>query len=199
MREYKRKYKYNKVYKGSHTKRELNKRINIAWTMIVILLSISVFQQFTLTSNEMTIFAVEKIEEELPPPGLKPLAIIIDTPEIKELAVKPKIARDLSSEKQEVKDYIIAETTKQGLDTDLYLKIAFCESGYNPYAKSRISTASGTFQFINSTWRYVNAKRGLDWTLDDRFDYKKNIDNAIWLLENEGATHWECYNIKGMI
>src|SRR5262249_11991792 len=35
---------------------------------------------------------------------------------------------------------------------DRALKIAACESGLNPNAASRISSAKGVFQFLDSTW-----------------------------------------------
>ena len=180
--------RYNKTYAKKWTKRELNRRVNMAWVIIILIIVSVIAQNVFEPTNDMTIPAKPEVIEEL---EFKPLAVEIDTPESKELAVKPITVKDLDPNRQEVKDYIVEAT--QGLNTDLYLRIADCESGFNPYAKNGISTASGVFQFIAGTWKYVNAKRGLDWTLDDRFDYKKNIDNAIWLMENEGATHWACY------
>lgn len=190
--------RYNKTYAGRHTKRELRKRVNSAWTLIIILLAVGVYQEFTLTSNDMTIPATPEVlvVEELPPPELKPLAVLIDTPENKELAVKPKMAKDLNSERQEVIDYIIQETTKQGLNTELYLAIINCESGFNTNARNSTSTATGICQFTRGTFLDGIRWRGLDWTLNDRLDYKKSLDMMIWFVEvKKEISRWECIHL----
>jgi hypothetical protein len=48
----------------------------------------------------------------------------------------------------------------QAPQNDLVNKIAYVESGGNPNAKSKTSTASGLFQFTNGTWKDVVDKYG---------------------------------------
>ena len=94
--------------------------------------------------------------------------------------------------KPTVQELIILKAREYGLNETTALRIAKCESGFNPNAKSPISSASGVFQFVSGTWLGVVKARGQDYTLADRFDYEKNIDNAMWLAKSEGWQHWQC-------
>ncbi len=77
--------------------------------------------------------------------------------------------------------------------TDWALRIIACESGGDPAAKNRRSSATGLFQFLRSTWNWVSEETGapryrdggplLPWW---------NVRNAAWLLDNGGPAHWEC-------
>lgn len=72
-------------------------------------------------------------------------------------------------------------------------RVANCESGWKPNAKSRLSSASGLFQFISGTWKSTRAAMGRDTDLDLRFDAHENIDTAVFLWNGgRGAGHWEC-------
>lgn len=95
--------------------------------------------------------------------------------------------------KPTVAELIFIYAEKYGLDPNYALSIARCESGLNPLAKNPNSSASGVFQFLNSTWASVNRLRGIQ---ADVFNAEQNIDNAMWLAKNEGWHHWEC---RGMI
>ena len=94
--------------------------------------------------------------------------------------------------KPTVEELIILKAKEYGINPNIALRIAKCESDYNTLAKSPISSASGVFQFISGTWQSVVKMRGQDYTLSDRFDAEKNIDNAMWLMKTEGLHHWEC-------
>jgi hypothetical protein len=52
------------------------------------------------------------------------------------------------------------------------------ESSNNPYAKSKTSTATGGFQFIERTWMEQVGKYDLPYTLKDRTDPEKSRDVA---------------------
>lgn len=52
------------------------------------------------------------------------------------------------------------------------------ESGNNPYAKSKTSSAAGGFQFIERTWMEQVGKYDLPYTLKDRTDPEKSRDVA---------------------
>src|SRR3546814_4025047 len=58
-----------------------------------------------------------------------------------------------------------------GVDFDYLLGQAKIESGLNPTAKARTSSATGLFQFIEQTWlgtvKEHGAKHGLGWAADD--------------------------------
>jgi len=92
----------------------------------------------------------------------------------------------------QIEDFIIYQSMKQGVDINLALGIAKCESNLNPKAKSKTSSASGVFQFIKSTWN--ETLRRLYWEKgQDVFDAKLNIIAGIFLLKKDGASHWECF------
>jgi hypothetical protein len=66
------------------------------------------------------------------------------------------------------------------------LRVAKCESGYNPYAVNRSSGASGLFQFLPSTWA------GLPWRSSSPFDPTANAQAAAYLYNRSGPSQWQC-------
>jgi soluble lytic murein transglycosylase-like protein len=66
------------------------------------------------------------------------------------------------------------------------LRVAKCESGYNPYAVNRSSGASGLFQFLPSTWA------GLPWRSSSPFDPNANAQAAAYLYNRSGPNQWQC-------
>lgn len=55
-----------------------------------------------------------------------------------------------------------------------YKKLARVESSNNPNAKAKTSSATGLYQFIDSTWGNLVKEMGKDYTLEDRKDPKKS-------------------------
>lgn len=73
-----------------------------------------------------------------------------------------------------VRQEIVIQSVKYGVDTNKSLKIADCESDFNPYAKNPNSTAKGVFQFTNPTWKWIKAT-------GNQFNYKENVRQfMIW-------------------
>ena len=62
---------------------------------------------------------------------------------------------------------IAAASARTGVDFNYLMSQARIESGFNPSAKARTSSATGLYQFIDQTWlgtvRDHGAKHGLDW------------------------------------
>jgi hypothetical protein len=86
----------------------------------------------------------------------------------------------------EIQQLIRAAAAKYGVDGNLMLAIAKCESGFNPNAKNRNSSASGLFQFINSTWRGTpQGRAGIS-----VFDAHANADAAAWKISQGGLSAW---------
>ena len=77
-------------------------------------------------------------------------------------------------------------------ETELAVRVAWRESGYDPAAKNPKSSATGLFQFINSTWRWVADEL----ELDDRTDGWQHTLAAVWLAgKSKWRTHWQvCAN-----
>ena len=92
---------------------------------------------------------------------------------------------------QLIKDY----SALYGINSDLPLRIAKCESGYNHLAKNKTSSASGTFQYLSSTWAGTDEGRaGLS-----VFDAGANVRAAIKYIASRGhAQPWAaskgCWN-----
>jgi hypothetical protein len=66
------------------------------------------------------------------------------------------------------------------------LRIAACESGYNPYAVNRSSGAAGLFQFMPATWAHS------PWAAQSPFDPVANSQAAAWLYARSGPGQWVC-------
>ncbi len=66
------------------------------------------------------------------------------------------------------------------------LRIARCESQYNPYAVNRSSGAAGLFQFLATTWA------GTPQHASSPFDPTANSQAAAWLYQKYGAGQWSC-------
>jgi hypothetical protein len=66
------------------------------------------------------------------------------------------------------------------------LRIAKCESGYNPNAVNRSSGASGLFQFMPSTWA------ALPWAGQSVFNPVANAQAAAYYYQHSGAGPWQC-------
>lgn len=66
--------------------------------------------------------------------------------------------------------------------------IARCESNHNPMAKNKSSTATGIYQFINSTFHAYCAGKNI-------YDFKDNIDCMYKVMEIDdypnGLKHWK--------
>jgi soluble lytic murein transglycosylase-like protein len=69
------------------------------------------------------------------------------------------------------------------------LKIAKCESNYNPYAVNRSSGASGLFQFLPSTWA------ASPYHAQSVFDPSANTHAAAWLYQHAGPNQWSCNSL----
>lgn len=69
------------------------------------------------------------------------------------------------------------------IDYRLPMEVARAESGFNPLAKNKHSTASGVFQFIRSTWA-ENCE-------GDVFNADDNVRCAVRMIGEGGIRHWD--------
>jgi hypothetical protein len=77
--------------------------------------------------------------------------------------------------KEEVEAMIVAYSAQYGIDPQTPKCIAFHESGYNQFSKNKRSTASGVFQYLNSTWKSTDeGKAGMS-----VFDADANVKAAV--------------------
>lgn len=94
-------------------------------------------------------------------------------------------------EKQYVKSQIELVATDQGVDPELALKVAKCESGYVSTAKGDKGQSYGTYQFKLKT--FENFKTEAKRQELNRKDTEDNIWLGIWGLKNGKESHWTCY------
>lgn len=80
------------------------------------------------------------------------------------------------------------------------LEVSKCESGFNPYAANRLTTARGIFQFLEGTWISNRKAMGRSANLDLRFDPKESADTAAFLYKHRGWQPWsECSGKLGLL
>jgi soluble lytic murein transglycosylase-like protein len=85
-----------------------------------------------------------------------------------------------------VQDLIRQAFAPQGqAAVDWGLRVAACESGYNPNAHNA-SGASGVFQFMPGTWK------GTPYGNQNIFDASANVNAAAWYYQKNGGGAWSC-------
>jgi hypothetical protein len=89
--------------------------------------------------------------------------------------------------KPEVVAAIIKASQKVGVDPSKLMTMAAVESGLNPNAKAKTSSAKGLFQFINSTWKAVAPKVGLSPNADPLDPMNNALAGAKYVKDNEIA------------
>ncbi len=73
-----------------------------------------------------------------------------------------------------VQEEIKKQADEYGVDYDMAMAIAECESQFDTYAANPNSTAKGVYQFLDGTWEWIKAS-------GHQYDYKENIKQfMIW-------------------
>lgn len=105
----------------------------------------------------------------------------------------PEIGCELDprTERQRIIDEIRRQAPLYGIDTAKALDVAYCESSFRAAVKNPTSSARGVYQFVDRTWAWVSAI-GAPAPYADRYDYRANIANALWLARRDGWQHWAC-------
>lgn len=95
------------------------------------------------------------------------------------------------SSKAQIEDYIVSRATTLGYKPNVALAIAKAESGLDPNARNPGSTASGLFQFINGTfkWLCIDTYAITD-TMDDKNDPHVQTECAIMAFKDGLESHW---------
>lgn len=75
------------------------------------------------------------------------------------------------------------QTPDVGPTEDYLNRLAIVESGGNPKAKAKTSSAAGLFQFTEGTWKEYVKKANKDYSLDDRFDREKATEIMKYKVE----------------
>ena len=91
----------------------------------------------------------------------------------------------------EIADIIRAAAAKYGADPDTLLRVAYCESRYDPLAYNSILGASGLFQIIPGTWRINSAAAG--YAGASVWDPVANANVAAWMFGQGKSGQWACH------
>lgn len=89
----------------------------------------------------------EPVVEDVEEPQKEPPSTKINT-----VKPNPVEASAVPISKDSVQDKIIEQAKEYGVNQETALRIASCESGFNPHAANKHSTAKGVYQFLNGTW-----------------------------------------------
>lgn len=90
----------------------------------------------------------------------------------------------------EIVAIIRAAAAAWGADPDQLLRVAYCESRYNPNAYNPVSGASGLFQFLPRTWSANSVRAGYGGA--SVFDPVANANTAAMMFANGQAGQWSC-------
>ncbi len=107
--------------------------------------------------------------------------------EIRRVGTKPLPAPVAVGSIQQI---IVDAAARWGADPTQLLRVARCESGYNPNAYNARSGASGLFQFIPSTWAANSVRAGYGGV--SVFDAVASANTAAYMFARGQAGQWSC-------
>ncbi len=90
----------------------------------------------------------------------------------------------------DIESIIRAAAAQWGADPSQLLRVAYCESRYNPSAYNPSSGASGLFQFLASTWAANSVRAGYGGA--SVFDPVANANTAAYMFAHSQAGQWSC-------
>lgn len=113
--------------------------------------------------------------------------IAAPVPQVVHVGTKYKPAPPPSGE---IAAIIRAAAAKYGVDEELLLRVAYCESRYDPLAYNGVLGASGLFQIIPGTWRAYSVYAG--YAGASVWDPVANANVAAWMFARGEARQWAC-------
>jgi soluble lytic murein transglycosylase-like protein len=138
------------------------------------------------TPNKQDFTKLERLE---PIPEPKPVNI---PPKPKTLAREAK--KDQIAYNGSCYDYVDEMATKYNVDGEVMRRIIKAESGGNPNAKNKNSTASGCSQFIKSTWEGTLRQMGREYV--SPFDPRTNVEAMAFKISRGGINAWNASKSK---
>lgn len=110
--------------------------------------------------------------------------IVTPVAEIRRVGAKPAPAP------ADIEKVIRAAAATWGADPTQLLRVAWCESRYNPLALNARSGASGLFQFMPRTWAANSVRAGYSGA--SVFDPVASANVAAYMFRNGQAWQWAC-------
>jgi len=113
-------------------------------------------------------------------------SVLVVTPvdEVRRVGTKPAPAP------ADIESVILSAAAAWGADPNQLLRVAWCESRYNPYAVNARSGAAGLFQFMPATWAANSVRAG--YAGANVFDAVANANTAAYMFRNGQAAQWSC-------
>lgn len=90
----------------------------------------------------------------------------------------------------EIDRIIRVAAARYGADADQLLRVAYCESRFNPLAYNPNHGDSGLFQFIPATWAANSVRAGFGGA--SPFDPVASANVAAWMFSRGQAWQWTC-------
>lgn len=90
----------------------------------------------------------------------------------------------------DIEGIIRTAAATSGADPTQLLRVAWCESRYDPSAYNGSSGASGLFQFLSRTWAANSVRAGYGGA--SVFDAVANANTAAYMFANQQAGQWQC-------
>lgn len=94
-----------------------------------------------------------------------------------------------------IQDYIIKMAGEYGLSAERMLRVAKCESGFDPsnvnygyYAGG--GNPSGLYQYLPETWTRIAGRS--PYGVGDVFNYIDNVNVTMWAWANGYSGEWAC-------
>ncbi len=110
--------------------------------------------------------------------------VVTPVAEVRRVGTKPAPAPS------DIEAVIRSAAAAWGADPDQLLRVAWCESRYNPYAVNARSGAAGLFQFMPATWAANSVRAGYGGA--SVFDTVANANTAAYMFRNGQAAQWSC-------
>ena len=110
--------------------------------------------------------------------------VVTPVTEVRRVGTKPAPAPG------DIESIIRTAAAAWGADPNQLLRVAWCESRYNPYAVNSRSGAAGLFQFMPATWAANSVRAG--YAGASVFDPVANANTAAFMFRNGQAWQWSC-------
>lgn len=111
-------------------------------------------------------------------------------PAIAEVRRVGQRAKPIPPAPAEIEKIIREAAERWGADPDQLLRVAYCESRYDPYAFNPSASDSGLFQFIPATWARNSPRAG--YAGASPFDAVAAANTAAMLFAEGKASLWTC-------
>ena len=192
----KKRMRYNKTYNGSLTKRRKENNLKWAFRTLIVLCLFSTSYAFAMTSNSYNINGAA-VKGTRPTSELD-ARVEQDNSEAEKLKAPASLPVMVKIEPtiEDVKKEIIKQSKEFGLNENMMLALADCESDFIWNNKNPTSTARGVYQYLIGTWEETeSAKQGLE-----RNNIEANIREAMIDVSNGESWRWrDCgYDLRAM-